>query len=163
MALLEGHAKLYGYYDGKIVIKESDDYESLYADGATLTAHAPLWGTKEGQEKAYSILEVRNQLNKTLKFGRVDRVGMQIATKNNGVCLFFTVLASLRFLPCVKLMRVPLIFVVDFCEEKGELKIKEINEWPAKTPQEGLELLTGQLGWPAETKFEPRVLFGALN
>lgn len=46
------------------------------------------------------------------------------------------------------------MFLVAFAETEDGLRISGIVERPAASPEVGLEVLTGQLGWPVETKFE---------
>jgi hypothetical protein len=51
IALVDRWGAHFGYYDGKIDLKV-DDLSSFATPDCTLTAHAPLWGTKEGEESA---------------------------------------------------------------------------------------------------------------
>jgi hypothetical protein len=63
--------------------------------------------------------------------------------------------------PCFYLMTVPLAYVVSTVDTPEGLRMAEIHEWPAASPEEAQKLLVEQLGWPKTTKFEKHVGFGA--
>ena len=58
-----------------------DDLSSFTTDDCTLTAHAPLWGVKAGEEEAVPVKDVRTRLARILRFGgrpaRHERRGQQ--------------------------------------------------------------------------------------
>ncbi|MFT5685268.1 MAG: hypothetical protein ACI8RZ_006218, partial [Myxococcota bacterium] len=130
----------------------------------TLTAHAPLWGTREGEEQPLPAVDVREQLAGTLKWTRIARHDMHMARhpEQDAVCLFFVVKARLSFLP-FNLMTVPLAFVVTAADKGAGLRINEVHEWPAETPEEARSVLVDHYGWPTETTLEPHVGFGATS
>ncbi|MFT4976336.1 MAG: hypothetical protein ACI8S6_002232 [Myxococcota bacterium] len=164
LALIELWAAHFGYYDGKINLQSGGDLSTLTTSDCTLTAHAPLWGTKKGQEQAVPATAVRKQLSGMLKWMRIGRHDMHMARHPEGsaICLFFVVRARFFLLP-FNLMTVPLAFVVTTSVTDDGLRIKEIHEWPAATPEQAHEVLVDRCGWPAETTFEPHVAFGALS
>jgi hypothetical protein len=163
--LLHEHASMLGYYDGKIDLTQTD-LSAVYTSACTLTAHAPLWGTKEGQEKAVPVAEVRQMLAGMLSYLTPERHDMHLAVHPNekALALYFVVKAKFRFVPCFAVMTVPLVFLVSFDDnEKGSLRISEIHEWPADSPEGGRQLLTEGLEWPAATVFRKYENFGALS
>ncbi len=161
MQLVDNWAAHFGYYDGKIDLKV-DDLSSFLTPDCTLTAHAPLWRTKEGKEKAVSAVDVRKQLARTLKLTRVARHKMHLALHPDGeaLCLFFVVKGRFAFLP-LTIMAVPLAFVVQAVEIDGELRISEIHERPAVDPAATRRALVDYHDWPVDTVLEPCVAFGA--
>ena len=54
-----------------------------------------------------------------------------------------------------------LALVIDIRRTDEGLRIHELNEWPAASVEEAQEVLTEQLGWPAETVFTPHEGLGA--
>ena len=163
LALMETWAAHFGYYDGAINL-EVTDLSSFTTADCTLTAHAPLWGTKAGAERATPVSEVRSDLAKLLRWSRITRNNMHMARHPDGraLCLFFVTKARLGVLP-FNLMTVPLAFVVNAVETDNGLRIKAVNEWPADTLEDAQQLLVDTCGWPAETTFEPHVAFGAVS
>jgi hypothetical protein len=132
---------------------------------ANLTAHAPLWGTKAGQEKPVAATEVRKTLAGMLKWATVGRHDMHLAMNNDKkqLCLYFVVKMKLTYLPCFTMMTVPLAFVVSTVDTPEGLRISEIHEWPAASPEDAQKVLGEQCGWPKTTQFEKHVGFGALS
>lgn len=163
LALIELFASHYGYYDGKIDL-ESGDLSTFATPECSITAHAPLWRTKEGQEKQVPLLDVRKQLAGMLKWFRIRRHEMHLAQHptQNALCLFFVVKSRLAFLP-FNLMTVPLAFVVTTRETPDGLRLDEIHEWPAEDPVAARAVLIDECGWPTETAFEPHPAFGAAS
>lgn len=112
IALVDRWAAHFGYYDRKIDLNVND-LASFTTSDCTLTAHAPLWRTKPGEEKAVPVADVRKQLARMLKISRVARHNMQLAIHPGGeaLCLFFEVRGKIAWLPFT-VMKVPLAFVV---------------------------------------------------
>ena len=161
LKVLEAHGKFFGAFDGgKITIKESDDLSSVYAEGCTLKAHAPLWGNKPGKEPLLTVPELRKRLGTAFKFVALHPSGMHVASKEDSIALFYHAKLKLRFFPFFYMMNVPLIFVVDYVETDKGLRIKQFNEYPTKSREEATEKLIG-LGWPKDTKFEKRLVLNA--
>mmetsp|Transcript_22351 Transcript_22351/g.40338 ORF Transcript_22351/g.40338 Transcript_22351/m.40338 type:complete len:185 (-) Transcript_22351:220-774(-) len=172
--LVHEHASFLGYYDGKIDLsKDINDFSSVYESNCTLTANAPLWGTEVGEEKPVPIDEVRKTLQGMLRFMTPDRHDMHLAINDapndesgtKQLCLYFVVKMKIKVMPCFYAMKVPLLFLVSFTESSsadGQLRISEINEWPADSPESGEKLLTERLGWPT-AKFEKYENFGAAS
>ena len=163
MALVDRWSAHFGYCDGKIDL-QIDDLSSFATSDCTLTAHAPLWGTKEGKEKAVPVAEVRRQLARALKVGRVIRHDMHIARRPDGdsLCLFFRVKARLAFLP-ITLRTIPLALVVHATETEDGLRISAVHEWSAADPEAAGRVLVDLYDWPADTKLKPYVGFGAVS
>jgi hypothetical protein len=166
LGLVSKHASLLGYYDRKIDLTKDDLSSGVYINGCTLTAHAPLWGTKAGEEKPLAISEVRKTLNNMLKFATPERHDMYMAVNGDkAICLYFMVKIKLNMMPCFYMMKVPLLFVVSFAtSDDGKLMISDIHEWPTESPESGKTVLTETLGWPVEAaQFEKYENFGALS
>ncbi|MEM6995022.1 MAG: hypothetical protein AAF721_31200 [Myxococcota bacterium] len=161
IALVEQWASHFGYHTGTIDL-ERQDLSSFVAPDATLMAHAPLWRTKAGEEKAIPAADVRTQLARMLKWTRIGRHSMHMARHPDGqsLCLWFVVKARPVFLP-VNIMRVPLAFVVRASGRAGTRRIEEIHEWAAATPDDAVEILVREHGWPPATTMNPHVAFGA--
>ena len=164
LALIDLWAAHFGYYDGRIDLQAGGDLGAFTTADCNLTAHAPLWGTKEGEEKPIPAVDVREQLAGTLKWTRIARHDMHMARHpvDNAVCLFFVVKARFVALP-FNLMTVPVAFVVTAADTEEGLRIQEVHEWPAETPEEARQVLVDSCGWPAETTIEPYVSFGAVS
>lgn len=164
LSLIHVWASHFGYYDGKIDLQQGGDLGEFTTPNCTLTAHAPLWGTKEGQEVATPVADVRKQLARMLWWTRIGRHDMHLARHptEEALCLFFVVKAQFFLLP-VNLMTVPLAFVVSTSDTEQGLRIKEIHEWPADTPEQARQVLMENCGWPAETEFTAHVAFGAVS
>ena len=164
ISLIEAWAAAFGYYDGRIDLRDGDDLSAFTTADCTLTAHAPLWGTKAGEEKAIPVAEVREQLAGMLKWARIARHDMHIARypEGNAVCLFFVVKARAGVVP-INLMTVPLAFVVNVAETEDGLRIQEIHERPAETLADARMVLLEACGWPEDTRFQPTLAFGAAS
>ena len=99
VALVEQWAAHFGYDDGSVDLRV-DDLDSFVTPDCTLTAHAPLWRTRAGAERAVPVAEVRKQLARMLKMTRVARHDMHMALHpdGDGLALFFRVKRRLAFL-----------------------------------------------------------------
>jgi hypothetical protein len=163
IALVDRWGAHFGYYDGKIDLKV-DDLSSFATPDCTLTAHAPLWGTKEGEESAVPAADVRTQLARMLRLARVARHDMHLALHPDGdaLCLFFRVKGRIAFLP-VTVRNVPLAFVVQAVETDDGLRISEVHEWPAADPEAARRVLVDHHDWSADTTLKPYVGFGAVS
>ncbi len=163
IALVEQWAQHFGYHTGTIDLDDLD-LSGFVTPDATLTAHAPLWCTKAGQEEATPAADVRVQLAGMLKWTRVRRHSMHMAGHPDGraVCLWFVVKARPFFLP-FNIMTVPIAFVVQAEGEVGSLRIQEIHEWRAETADEACTVLVREHGWPPTTTMVPHVAFGACS
>lgn len=98
LALIDQLALLFGYYTNRIDLK-TGDLAAVCLPDCTLTAHAPLWGTKPGKEKGVPALQVRKTLGGSLlPFVRIARHDMQLAMhpEGKGICLFFEVFMKLK-------------------------------------------------------------------
>ncbi len=164
LALIHTWATHFGYYDGTIDLQTGGDLSAFTTADCTLTAHAPLWGTREGKEVATPAAEVRKQLARMLRWVRIARHDMHLARhpQEDSICLFFTVKIRFFLLP-ITLMTVPLAFVVTTSETDRGLRICDMHEWPAATPAEARRVLVETCGWPEETTFTPHVAFGAVS
>lgn len=164
LALIEAWGAHFGYYDGRIDLEAGGDLRAFVTADCTLTAHAPLWGTKEGEEEGVPAQEVRGELARMLKWTRIARHDMHMArhSSEDTVALFFVVKARMVGLPFT-LMRVPLVFVVTTARTDEGLRIQEVHEWPAASPEAAQAVLVEQCGWPAETTMAPHVAFGAAS
>ncbi|MFT5686117.1 MAG: hypothetical protein ACI8RZ_007072, partial [Myxococcota bacterium] len=79
LALLDLWASHFGYYDGHIDLEVGGDLSAITTADCTLTAQAPLWGTREGEEQPLPAVDVREQLAGTLKWTRIARHDMHMA------------------------------------------------------------------------------------
>lgn len=158
--LVEKWADHFGYY-GRIDTKVQD-LSSFATPACTLTAHAPLWRTKAGEEQAVPVAVVRNQLAKMQRTARVSRHDMHMALHPDGdaLALFFRVEGRLAFVPFT-MMKVPLVFVVQAVETDDGLRINEVDEWRAPSVAAAKEVVVERHGWPSSTTFEPVGGFGA--
>ena len=161
--LIDTWASLLGYYSGRIDLKSGTLSDCTTPD-CTLTAHAPLWGTRKGKEVAVPVAEVRKRLSGMLRWVRIQRHSMHLALhpEQHAASLFFEVKARTPLLP-ITLGTVPLAFVVTAEETGTGLHIKHIHEWPAGTPEEAQRVLVERCGWPETTTFQPHVAFGAVS
>lgn len=168
LELVDQWADLFGYHAGRIVLKQGN-LSTMCLPSCSLTAHAPLWGTKPGQEKAVPVAEVRKTLSSVLAFVKIARHGMQLSMRKSGkeLCLFFKAHARLRIMPCFSIVTESLVFVVKFeNDEQGALKIASVDEWPvpSATVGEARKVLAETCFWPQEeTVFAPYIAFGALS
>jgi hypothetical protein len=81
----------FGYLDGKIDLQD-DDLSAFVIPDAFLMAHAPLWGTKVGQEKEMPVTEeVRKTLAGMFKWVSRESHNMRMAVHDKQLCLFFVV------------------------------------------------------------------------
>jgi len=110
LELMDGWSDLFGYYTNRIDLKKGD-LSAVCLPTCTLTAHAPLWGTKPGQEKAVLVAEGRKNLSGMLRFMKVTRHDMKLSMRKNGkeLCLFFKARVKLRILPFCAIVNAPLI------------------------------------------------------
>lgn len=161
--LVQQWALHFGYINGKIDIKSDDELAAFATADCTLTAHAPLWGTKTGEEKAIPAATVRKNLRNMLRYAKAERHDMHMCISGKQLCLFFVVKAKLRFFPLFYVRQVPLAFVVEAADTPQGLRIKEIHEWPADSAEEALKVVVEKLGWPETSKFEKHVAFGAAS
>ena len=163
IALVDRWGAHFGYYDGKIDL-QVDDLRSFVTPDCTLTAHAPLWGTKEGEEEAMPAGGVRRQLARMLKMARVARHDMHLALHPDGeaLCLFFRVKGRIASFP-VTVRNVPLAFVVQATETDDGLRISEVHEWSAADPEAARRVLVDRHDWPADATLKPYVGFGAVS
>ena len=60
-------------------------------------------------------------------------------------------------------MRVPVLLVMSVSDSGSGLLISDMHEWPAKTPDEGVAVLTEKCGWPSGFRFEKSDGFGAAS
>lgn len=164
MMLITAWGEHFGYFNNTIDLK-IEDLSSFTTPHCTLTAHAPLWGVKEGKEEAVPVADVRKQLARILRFGgRPARHDMHVAVHPNGrsMALFFEIRARFGFVPIV-LQRVPLAFVVEAVDTGHGLRISEIHEWAATGPDAANRILVDQHDWPVDTMLRPQVALGALS
>lgn len=162
LALTEGWARHFGYYDNRVDLKVKD-LSAYTTAGAQLIAHAPLWGIKEGLQK-FPAAEVRKRLARALRIGRATRHDMHAALHPDGnqLCLFFSLKTRLRVLP-IPLQTTMLAFVVLAAETADGLRIDEVHEWAAADPAEARQVVIDHHGWSADTELVPHVSFGALS
>jgi hypothetical protein len=161
--LFQQWALHFGYISGRIDIKSDDELAAFTTDDCTLTAHAPLWGTKPGEEKAVHAAVVRKTLSGTLRYARLERHDMHIAADGKQLCLFFLLKGKFRYFPLFYVVKVPLAFVLEAIDTPQGLRIKAIHEWPAASPEEALKVMVEKHGWSETSKFEKHVAFGAVS
>ena len=161
LVLADQWAAHLGYYDNTID-PAIEDLSAFTTSGCTLTAHAPLWGVKEGAEEAVPVAEVRRRLSRMLRFGRPVRHDMHLALHRDGteLALFFRLNLRARFIP-ITFRTIPLVLVFRAADVEGELRIDEVHEWAVANPAATCRLLTERHGWPVETTMHPHVAFGA--
>ena len=161
--LFQQWALHFGYISGRIDIKSDDELASFATNDCTLTAHAPLWGTKPGAEKSVPAAVVRKKLSGMLRYVRLERHDMHIAVDGKQLCIFFFLKGKLRYFPLFHAVNVPLAFVLEAVDTPQGLRIKEIHEWPAASPEEALNMMVEKHGWSNTAKFEKHVAFGAAS
>ena len=164
LALIDQWAGHFGYYDGVIDLETQGDMSGFATADCTLTAHAPLWGTKEGEEEPILASDVQATLSKALKRTRIARHDMHMALHPNGtsICLYFLVKGKIRPLP-LNVLKVPLAFVVNAVSTPEGLRLHDIHEWSAETPGDARKVLVENCGWPQETELVPYMAFGAVS
>jgi hypothetical protein len=162
LALLELWATHFGYYNNRIDLEVGGDLSAFVTSDAQLTVHAPLWGTKAGEEKAISVLEVRQSLARLLRWARVARSDLHLARMpdDSAVCLFFTAKVYMAGLP-FPVQRASVAMVFHTRRTDAGLRLHALHEWPAASVEAARELLVDQLGWPADTVFTPHAGLGA--
>lgn len=153
-----------GYYDGKIDLTAGGNLEAFATRDAVLEVHAPLWGTKPGKEAPVPAKQVRATLAKALRWFAVRRHDMHIALHpdDRSLCVFFVAKIRLKLLP-ITIRTVPLVSLVSYTETDRGLRIRRVDEWPARTPKEAERLIKDKLGWPESVKLEPARVFGAVS
>jgi hypothetical protein len=163
IAVVDRWARHFGYYDNRIDLTNGD-LSSFTTGDASLTAHAPLWGTKEGEEEAVPVAEVRRRLARLLRFARAHRHNLHLALHPDGtqLCLFFELKPRLRVLS-IPLRTVTMAFVVLATETADGVRITAIHEWDAADPQAAAKVVINEHGWPADTTLNPHQGFGAAS
>ncbi|MBX9718149.1 MAG: hypothetical protein K2X36_04820 [Microbacteriaceae bacterium] len=163
ITLVEQWGAHFGWYDGRIDLGVTD-LSSFTIPDCTLTAHAPVWGTRAGSERAIPIAEVRKRLAGLVRFVRATRHDMHVAFHPDGkqICLSVQFKARPAFLP-VTIRTEPLAFVLRACETPDGLRICAVDEWSAADPDAARLLLIEHHGWPIETALHPQVAFGAAS
>ena len=161
--LVEQWGAHFGWYTGTIDLGV-DDLSSFATPDCTLTAHAPVWGTRASAERAIPIAEVRKRLAGLVRFARVARHDMHIAVHPNGteIALFVRLKARLA-IPPITVRTEPLAFVMRASETANGLRVSNVDEWSAADPEAARRLLVDHHGWPAETTFQPKAAFGAVS
>lgn len=162
-SLVERWGAHFGWYEGKIDLSVGD-LSSFTTPDCTLTAHAPVWGTKAGAERAIPIADVRKRLAGLVRLVRATRHDMHVAIHPDGkeMCLVVKFKARLAFLPFT-IRTEPLAFVVKAAETTNGLRISKVDEWFAANPEAARRLLVEHHGWPADTALYPQVSFGAVS
>lgn len=162
--LLHEWASHFGNYDGKIDLSVGGNLEAFTTHDAVLEAHAPLWGTKPGQEAPIPVVQVRRILARLLRWITPHRHDMHITLHPDGLslCLFFVVKIRPKLLP-INIQVVPLIFHFSFANTPVGLRICRVDEWPASTIGEADRLIQEKLGWPETVPFQPERVFGAVS
>ena len=163
LALADQWAAHLGYYDNAIDLGV-EDLSAFTTPECALTAHAPLWGVKEGAEEAVPIAEVRRRLSRMLRFGRPVRHDMHLATHPDGteLGLFFRLKLRARFIP-ITIRTIPLVLVFRATGVQDELRIHEVHEWAVADSAAACRLLIDNHDWPSETTLHPHVAFGAAS
>jgi hypothetical protein len=161
--LVERWGAHFGWYDGKIDLRVHD-LSSFTTPDCTLTAHAPVWGTRQGAERAIPIADVRRRLARLVKLARASRHDMHLAIHPDGdaMCLFVRFKVRLAFLP-VTVRTEPLAFVVQASETANGLRINKVDEWSAADPEAARRILVDHHDWPADTALHPQMAFGAAS
>lgn len=162
VALLNEWASLFGWTGGRI--DRGRDLSSCLMNDCTLTAHAPMWGTRVGQEKAVPAQVVRRRLARILWFVHIERHQMHLAwhPDGHGACLCFFIKIRVRGVPW-NLATVPIAFILHFVQTASGARIAEIHERSAATPDEARRVIVEECGWPDTTRFAPHVAFGAVS
>ena len=162
--LLHQWASHFGYYDGKIDLSVGGNLETFATHDAVLEAHAPLWGTKPGKEAPIPASQARATLSRSLRWFTAQRHDMHIALHPDKpfLCLFFTVKIKPKILP-ITIQTVPLVFLVTYAETENVLRIRRVDEWAARTPDEAARLIKEKFNWPDAAALTPNRVFGALS
>lgn len=152
-----------GYYDNMIDLA-IEDLSAFTTEKCAMTAHAPLWGVKQGAEEAVPVAEVRRRLARMLRFGRPVRHDMHVATHPDGteLALFFRLKLQPRFVP-ITFRTIPLVLVFQAAGVEDELRIDEVHEWAAADPAATCRLLIERHDWPDKTTMHPHIAFGAAS
>ena len=160
LALAEKFAKCLGWSDA-INLKDNPEMTGVISPTTPLifTAHAPLWGTKEGQEKEIDGKEVRKNLASMSTFVRIVRRDCYQGFHGLQLALFLHVEIRLKFFPFIP-WKTSLVFLMTAVEEGGELFLKRCDEHAAKDVEEAKKLLNSIYGWPADTPFEKSAIKG---
>ncbi|MFK7919868.1 MAG: hypothetical protein AB8G14_17470 [Ilumatobacter sp.] len=163
LALADQWAAHLGYYDNAIDLAV-DDLSAFTTPESAMTAHAPLWGVKEGAEEAVPVAEVRRRLSRMLRFGRPVRHDMHLAIHRDGteLALFFRLKLRVRFIP-ITFRTIPLVLLFQATDVGNGLRIAEVHEWAAADPAATCRLLVERHDWPADTSMHPHVAFGAMS
>jgi hypothetical protein len=90
MALVGQCTAHFGWLDGKIDLQD-DDLSAFLSPDASFMIHAPLWGTKVGQEKETPVAEARKTLAGLMKWVSLERHHMQMAVHDKQLCTFLVV------------------------------------------------------------------------
>jgi hypothetical protein len=162
LELLNMWASLFGWTSGRIDVDR--DMSACLLEDCTLTVHAPMWGTREGQEQVVPADVVRRRLAWALWFVHIERHQMHLAwhPDGRGVCLFFLIQVQVRGVPW-NLATVPIAFIMRFVDTAAGPRVAEIHERSAATTEEARRVLVDQCGWPDTTRFVSHVAFGAVS
>jgi hypothetical protein len=60
-------------------------------------------------------------------------------------------------------MTMPCAFIVTTVDTPEGLRMSQVHEWPAASPEKAQNILAKECGWPSTTEFEEYVGFGALS
>ena len=163
VGLFERWGAHFGWFDGKIDLGVRDLSPFATPDCA-LTAHAPLWGTKEGAERAVPIADVRKRVARILKLVRLTRHDMHLAIHPDGDAMAIFFRAEFRFVFLPVTMRTERVaFVAKATETASGLRFSKVDEWRAADREAAGRILVEHHDWPAETVLHPQVVFGAAS
>jgi hypothetical protein len=82
--------------------------------------------------------------------------------KKNSLCLFFTVKIRAKGRP-IAIMNVTMAFETSAEKKPQGLRISDMHQWPAKTPDGARAVLIKTSNGPASTRFEPFAPCAALS
>lgn len=162
--LLHEWASHFGYYDSKVDLTAGGNLETFTTPDAVLEVHAPLWGTKPGEEVQVSAQHVRVSLAKVLRWFHVRRHNMYMGLHpdKRSLCLFFVAKIRPKLLP-ITIRSVPLVLLFSYAETDSGLRICRVDEMASRTPKEAERLLKEKFGWPTSVTLEPARVFGAVS
>ena len=163
VGLVERFGSCFGWYDNKIDLK-GQDLRSVATPECALTAHSPIWGTKEGAERAVPLTEVRTRIARLLRLTRATREDMHVSIHPSGEAL--GLFLRLKFRPAglpVTMRTQTLAFVATATRTGDGLRISQVDEWSASDPEAASRILVEHHGWPVDTLLRPQQAFGAAS
>jgi len=163
MRLVDQWSRHFGWLDNKIDL-DVTDLSAFATPDCTITAHAPLYGTRPGRERTMPLNDVRKRLARLLMVGRPSRHDLHITVHPDGTAIAFFARIEIRVAGIgLKVSTIPMTFVMLGEPTDDGIWVREVHEWSAANPAEAAKILIANHGWPSDTGFEPQVAFGAVS